>query len=259
MVGITLDGKKITNAILDQIPRLDFCDVLVNRDDVIEYDDIVVLCRFSLVSLLNSERRIHKVKGYNSEYTNRLISHFDGQTEAFLFTVKGILYCDSFSLNNRTRQYEKVLDNLRSEMFNAEKYVDYIDAILALDVDNTPPDETTIKCHKHLQGLIGGPSLKTKLPSRKAMLGKDQNENDYSLYGNLVDWEESEEEKYADAYFLIVNTHGSWEAYIESLEPEAILHKAKIASNKEVVPKYENDVNKIIRNVSLKPYALLGC
>ena len=120
VVTVKLDGKKITNSLLDQIPRLDFCELLVDEDGCFDSSQsIIPICRFSLASLLSSKVRIYKSKLYDSAHIERMMRNNRFQDEAFFFTYEGQLFCDSFSSKTATVQFGNQLSKLEKKVSNS--------------------------------------------------------------------------------------------------------------------------------------------
>lgn len=261
-VTVRLNSKKITNSILDQIPRKDFCDQLFDENkDFIEGDDIEMICRFSLVSLLNSERRVYKTKGYNNEQTHRAMKKYDNQSEAFFFTVDGQLYCDSFSLKTGTKQYGENHAKIKSIISRTEDALNDVNCLLELHNQGLEPNEVIEK------GQYGKMSLPKGLPRRTSR-------NKYSLENILMDWDEDieafDEEvtpetkasrelaKQSKELNKIIEEYGSWSNYISEMQFKSQSLLARKTKLNNDIREYENRVSELISDIISKPFSLLG-
>jgi hypothetical protein len=261
-VTVRLNSKKITNSILDQIPRKDFCGLLFDENgDFIEGDNIEIVCRFSLVSLLNSERRVYKAEGYNKEQTHRAMQKYDYQSEAFFFTVDGQLYCDSFSLKTGTKQYSENHAKIKFNISRTEDALNDVNCLLKLHNQGLKPNEVIKK------GQYGKISLPKGLPRRTSR-------SKYSRENISMDWDEDleafDEEitpetkasrelaKQSKELNKIIEQYGSWPNYISEMEFKS---QSLLAENVELnndVRGYENRISELISDIISKPFALLG-
>lgn len=261
-VTVRLNSKKITNSILDQIPRKDFCDQLIDEhEDFIESDDIEIVCRFSLVSLLNSERRVYKAKGYNTEQIHRALKKYDYQSEAFFFTVDGQLYCDSFSLKTGTKQYGENHAKIESNISRTEDALNDVNCLLELHDQGLEPNEVIKK------GQYGKISLPKGLPRRTS-------KSKYSMDNIFMDWDEDLEAfgeevtpgtrasrelaKKSKELNKIIEQYGSWPNYISEMrfKSQSLLTEKNELNND--IKGYENRVSELISDTISKPFALLA-
>ena len=116
---IRVNEKKITKGILDQIPRLDICEILVSKECVtnLSYEPAPI-CRFSLITLLESERRVCKTKGHNTEQINELISEYEREDEGFFFIHNEQIQCSSYSDVYGTKLYIEKVTLIEDKLIN---------------------------------------------------------------------------------------------------------------------------------------------
>lgn len=262
-VSIRLDSKKITNSILDQIPRRDLCDLLFDENgDFIKDDNIEIVCRFSLVSLLSSERRSYKIGGYDTEQTHRAMTKYGNQDEAFFFTFDGQLCCDSFSLKTGTKQYGENHAKIKSYISRTEDALNDVNYLLELHKQGLEPNEVMKK------GQYGKISLPKGLPRRTSS-------SKYSMENILEDWDDDVEAfgeevtpetkasrelaKQSKELNKIIEQYGSWPNYISEMEFKSQSLLAKKTELNNDIREYENRVSELISDTISKPFALLGC
>lgn len=119
---IEINAKKITRTILDQTPRLDICDILVNKHCVTNlFYKLNPICRFSLSTLLESEKRVSKKKGHSAQQIKNIIREYEAEDEGFFFMHNNTIHCSSYSsiyasklygeksalMDNKLKEYEK--------------------------------------------------------------------------------------------------------------------------------------------------------
>lgn len=118
---IEVNAKKITKKILDQIPRLDICDILISKECVTNLTyKLRPVCRFSLIALLESERRVCKTKGHNTQQINELISEYEREDEGFFFIHNEQIQCSSFSDVYGTKLYIEKVTLIENKLINLE-------------------------------------------------------------------------------------------------------------------------------------------
>lgn len=263
-VSIRLDSKKITNAILDQIPRIDFCELLLDADADFNYtghDNIEVMCRFSLVSLLNSDRRIYKSKGYNTDHINRIMEGFNYQDEALLFTVDGQLYCDSFSSKTGTKRYGEYHKKLKGKTNGAEKHLEHVSQLLDLHKQGIEPVEIA-KNFNYSEFNYGSSGLPHGLPRRIRKRKSPPNSNE-SIFDDweddIDDWEDDLETKQSKELNRIIKQFGTWPNYIKELKIEFQEYESEKNKYEKCISDYENATRELVGEILSKPFALLGC
>jgi hypothetical protein len=248
-VSIRLDSKKITNAILDQIPRKDFCGLLIDKnDEFTEADGIEMVCRFSLVSLLSSERRVYKIGGYDTEQTHRAMKKYDHQSEAFFFTVDGQLYCDSFSSKTGSRLYGEYHAKLEKKLDSAKEHLEHVILILDMHKQGVSPLEITKSLNYNYLNY-GGAAPPRGLPSTL--------DDDWEC--GIYDWEDDLETKQSKDLNNTIQKYGSWSSYIKAMQSEFQSHQKIKDKFKNDLVEYEKAASNIIANILSKPFALLGC
>ncbi|MEH6454794.1 MAG: hypothetical protein V7749_00600 [Cocleimonas sp.] len=247
-VTLKLGSKKITSSMLDQIPRLDFCELLLDEDDCFDCSpNIVPVARFSIVSLLNSQRRVYKAKGYDSDYTRRLIKHYAHHEEAFLFTYKGQLYCDSFSSKTGTQEYGNQLIKLRQKLDECDSRLASVNRVLDLEEQGFEAHDIARKCSK---GQISLPRGRNRKRVRNIL---DDWDDDVLGFG------ESDEKIASHEIDVIMKNHGSWDAYIKAIKQEVKMeqiNKTKFVSD---VENFNEKVSTVINEIISSPFTLFGC
>ena len=233
---------------LDQIPRLDFCELLVGEDSCFDSSvNIVPVARFSLVSLLNSQKRVYKAKLYDSGHIARLIKLFEYQDEAFLFTFKGMLYCDSFSSRTGTKEYGRQHSRLNQKSYECDDRLASLNRIIELEEQGFQPQEIVRKVSKNQFVLPRG---------RKRKNRKNQ----------LDDWDEdvlecdaSDEEVATHELHIIMKEHGSWDNYIKAIKQDVEMEQTNKAQYERELKNYSEKVSNVIHEVKSSPFTILGC
>lgn len=247
VVTLKLGSKKVTSSMLDQIPRLDFCELLVDEDVCFDSSpNIVPVARFSLAALLNSERRVYKAKGFDSDYIRRLIKRFDHNEEAFLFTFEGQLYCDSFSPTTGTKEFGNVLLKLRQKLDECNSRLVSVNRVLDLEVQGFVPQDIVSTCSKRQASLPRGRRTKREL-------------NNSDDWDDVLAFGESDEKVASHELNVIIKTHGSWEQYIQAMKQEVkveLNNKTKLESE---LDSFNEKVSTQINEILSSPFAILGC
>lgn len=247
VVTVKLDSKKLTNSLLDQIPRLDFCELLVDEDGCYDSSpEIVPICRFSLPLLLNSQVRIYKASGLDSRNTERLIRCYDDQDEAFLFTYHGQLYTASFSATTGTLEFGNQLRKLEEKIPRSNEKINSTKKILESDSKGLKPVDIVKKCSSHQISLPRG----HRRSSRHVLLD--------NFTDDVVGFDESEDTRASVDLASIIKKYGSWEAYIDCLKQELILESKRKMNYERDVQSFHQHVSKVIREIEATPFTILG-
>lgn len=248
IVSIRLDSKKFSSSILDQIPRLDFCKLLLDEDDC--YDstvNIAPVCRFSLSLLLDSHKRVSKAMGYTSFHIERLMQNVYSQEEAFLFNHKGQLYCDSFSSKTGTQEYGNQRQRLQEKVFESERLIAASKKVIDLDVKGFNNNDIVKLCGSKQIKLCQGPKRK-----------KTQTICNYSS-DDILGFDATDDELSAHELNTIIKNYGSWGKYINYLKQEIILESNRKLKYKIDIEQYDNHVSTVIAKILSAPFTILGC
>lgn len=246
VVTVQLDSKKITNTVLDQIPRLDICTLFVDKDgNYSPCEEIIPVCRFSLQHFVNSQTRNYKTMRYNADHIERLIDLRSSHDEAFLFTYEGTLYCDTFSqttgtieYGNRHRKLKKWVSEIDSDIQQSRKIID-------LHTQGVDPITIIQKSCNHFNPL---PIIRRR--NTKPNI--------------LDDWDElpesgaTPEEEAAHELKLIAKKHGSWIQYVENLKISEADDKKLKKQYETELQAYENNVANLIKQIMSSPFAVFG-
>lgn len=231
VASVKLDGKKITNAILDQIPRLGFCAALIT--DEAEYKQNVNLtpvCRFSLATFLQSESRIFKFKAREHELRGHL-RDLNYQDEAYLFTLDGNLYCGTYSSSHNTPEYGPTLNALEKKITNANVKVSALRATLEM----------------HQSGISPISILK--------QLDSPQITQDYSYRFH----DDDEDDRIARIGLAnILKKYGNWDKFIESVHYELPSRTTQLESYRNQLDQYKKSVLTILEQIRRCPFVYLG-
>ena len=246
LVSVQLDGKKVTNAILDQIPRLDLCDLLVDEQG--DYDhtkNAVPVCRFSLQHLLNSQRRIYKTKGYLADSVERLIELYSSQEEAYLFTYQNELYCDTYSSKTGTIKYGNIHKNLEMKINGLDADIRSCQKIVELHEKGVEPINIVRQCKNP-------PIPLPKNRARKALNHLEDWDDD------LIGYNAGPEEFASHELSVIIKKHGGWNQYIDGLNLSIVADmKTKIKYERDLEA-FELNVSETIGEVIASPFAILS-
>lgn len=233
VITVKLDGKKITNSLLDQIPRLDFCELLIDQDGCFDSSQSVIpICRFSLTSLLSSQARIYKSKLYNSSQIEKMMSNLPFQDEAFLFTYEGQIFCDSFSSRTATVQFGNQLSKLEKKVSNSNSKITSMQNTLEADSHGVKPIEI----------------IKSKIAKESS---------DIWSHG-IVDFDESEDDLASTELAFIMKQYSSWSAYIFALEQEMLLESNRKKDYEKDIQSFRHHVSNVIGAIQAAPFTILG-
>ncbi|QIR16566.1 hypothetical protein [Shewanella aestuarii] len=252
VVSVKLAGKKLTGAILDQIPRLDFCDLLVDEHYCFDDSpDIIPVARFSLVSFLNSEMRINKILGHSADSARSLNMHYGrDQEDAFFFIYQGQLYCDSYHSRTGTQAYGHQLKNVSHKLDECYTRLRAANRVLELEAQGVDAHDIVGRCSKGRTMLPRGRNRKR---SNHVLDDLDDWEDD------VMDFDDSDETIASQEYNSIIKSHGTWAKYIAALKEEVRLEEILKIQLKHEVEGFENKVASIIKQIIASPYTILGC
>jgi hypothetical protein len=229
VITLQLNGKKINNAVLDQIPRADICDLLVNPNrGLLSPDDFNIVCRFDLSAFLTSEQRRNKSKGYATEHIMRLLNAYSSHEEAFLYVFGGQLYCNAYCLSDweYTLQYSRILKGALDKAREVKSELDAIELTLSLVDQGLPPIDVLKQRRKN---------------SIHWALFNSRSENTY----------EKELSK-------IINEHGSWEYYTDSMITERQQVDETLKQYEHLATEFKLLTMQLIDKVEAAPFAILG-
>lgn len=242
IVSVKLDSKKISNPVLDQIPRLDFVDLLVDKHSNFSDQHVITpVCRFSLTLLLNSHSRIYKALGYGSRQIQSLLDNFKYQEEAYLFTYQGQLYCDTFSLTKGTMHYAEKHNALNKKVTEARKTLIEAEKIINAHQQGMSPNDIAEKFYRD------------SFHHALTRSSKGQSEWEDYLFRDCN----------KDAFVqhevgTMIKEAGSWENYIEELKHDCRLASKELKSYEKQLGSYEQKVVSVIAEILKSPFSILG-
>jgi hypothetical protein len=233
---LKLDSKKITNSILDQLPRLDFCKLLVAAENSYDGNHIIPICRFSITTFFTSQRRIYKASGYSSDHIERIFRSFSYHEEAFMFTYMNQLYCDSFSSKSGTKDYGVVQEKLTKKIDDISGRITDINNVLGWVDKELKPIDIVNRCSNPFHSLPRG------LPRRRKL-------------HDVGNFDEVPSKKLES----LIENHGSWDQYIATIKKELQVLVRDEKTYKRELELYNNKVSTVINEVLSAPFAILGC
>lgn len=247
LVSVQLDSKKVTNAILDQIPRLDISYLFVDNDgDYSHRNDIAPVCRFSLHHFLNSQIRNYKTMRYSPDQIERLIDLRTSHDEAFLFTYQGELYCDTYSEITGTVEYGNRHHKLEKKVLEIDSEIEKLSKIIDLYTQGLEPINIILKCH----------SIFSPLPRLRRRKTKSSGLVDWG--NDILGFDATPEQEAAHELKIITQEHGSWDQYIKQLKLAEATDK-KTKNHYEIdLRSYETSVATLIRHIKDAPFAVFG-
>lgn len=247
LITVQLDSKKITNAVLDQIPRLDISTLFIsNNGDYDHANHIEPVCRFSLQHFLSSQTRIYKTMRYSSDHIARLIKSRKSHDEAFLFTYKGNLYCDTYSQITGTVEHGNTHQKLQNLVWEINEETQRIRAVIDLHTQGLNPIEIILKCHNHFSPF---PRIKSQKPKSATLAAWDN---------DILGFDSTREQEAAHELNVVINEHGSWDEYIRQLKlTEAEDIKTGKRHESDLLA-YEIGFPTLIRNIMDTPFAIIG-
>lgn len=155
---IEINAKKITRTILDQTPRLDICDILVNKHCVTNlFYKLNPICRFSLSTLFESEKRVSKKKGHPAQQIKNLIREYETEDEGFFFMHNNAIHCSSYSSKYASKLYGEKAALMDNKIEEYEKKIKKVEKVLKLLNKGASLKEAANHYHRKVSEIITGP------------------------------------------------------------------------------------------------------
>jgi hypothetical protein len=243
---LKIDGKKISNAVFDQIPQVDICSLMVRPDGSQDTEiSIRPVCRFSLQVVLSSLVRKCKLEGFNADAIKRLTDEYRFQDEAVFFMFDGQLFWCTFSHKSGTRLYAEYHKKVKLAVESAEIKISHCERILELA--NEGLDALAIisrYCNRNDSMLV---------PFNQDVYTY-KNEYSYRMLSRSINPDEDAKEKLA----LIEAEYGSFDAYLKSIGRFKAALTNELAEKQNDVKSFEEDVGDILNDIEECPFVVIG-